>query len=141
MLFLCGTHHVNQYIVNSSAIYCTVRSACTTYARKSDQLDSSALCENTKQNHGSASIALLAEGWMVTQRVYSNTGRLVRRDKACITSSYHFKAKGQNKRRTIMTRAQINKQRQTAHRSRTRASASLLEFSNFMFNTYLIRIR
>ena len=44
MLLFCGTHHVSQYIANSSAICCTVRSACTIYARKSDRLNSSAPC-------------------------------------------------------------------------------------------------
>ena len=35
----------SQDIANSSAICCTVRSACTTYARKSDRLNSSAPCD------------------------------------------------------------------------------------------------
>ena len=41
MLLFCGTHHVSQYIANSSASSCTVRSA---YARESDWLNSSAPC-------------------------------------------------------------------------------------------------
>ena len=40
MLLFCGTHHVSRYIANSSASRCTVRSAYTTYARKSDRLNS-----------------------------------------------------------------------------------------------------
>ena len=44
MLLFCGTHHVSQYIANSSASCFTVRSACTTYTRESDRLNSSAPC-------------------------------------------------------------------------------------------------
>ena len=40
MLFFCGTYHVSQYIANSPTSCCTVRSACTTYTRESDQLNS-----------------------------------------------------------------------------------------------------
>ena len=45
MLFFCGTHHLSQYIANSSASCCTVRSACTTYTRESDRFNSSAPCD------------------------------------------------------------------------------------------------
>ena len=50
MLLFCGTHHVSQYIANSSTSCSTVRSVCTTYTRKSDRLNSSAPCVIVKRN-------------------------------------------------------------------------------------------
>ena len=47
MLSFCGTHRVSQCITNFPASCCTLRSACPTYRRESDRLNSSEPCVNT----------------------------------------------------------------------------------------------